>query len=337
MVLKRSSFSTGARWAWLVFSLLVSIGAAWLAVRDVRWGDVAQFIARANAGWLLAALSSVIISALLKALRWRALFVPRPPGVSVWDLFTAIVVGQMLNMALPMRAGDVGRAALIGRPNLSRMTALATIAAEKWVDMAAAFALALGLLPFMVWPDWARSSLNVVGAIVLIGLMGLVGAAFFRQPILTQVERVEQANLPASARLGFDWARRAWQGLAALRTPGAAASVAGWTLLIWMTGALTNWLAAQALNLSGEAVMWAFVLLVLQVGVAVPSAPGRIGVFELLTLVALAPFGVQGEAALAYAVVLHVLVIGPIIIGGLVLWPVVARVGASQFQVEVKP
>jgi hypothetical protein len=55
-----------------------------------------------------------------------------------------------------------------------------------------------------------------------------------------------------------------------------------------------------------------------------------------LTLIALAPFGVQGEAGLTYAVVLHVIVIGPIILGGLALWPVVARAGTMQLRTEAE-
>jgi hypothetical protein len=75
---------------------------------------------------------------------------------------------------------------------------------------------------------------------------------------------------------------------------------------------------------------------VLQVGVAAPSTPGRIFVFEALTMGALSPFGVRGDLALAYAVILHVVVIGPIILGGLALWPFIARAGDAQLQAEVE-
>jgi uncharacterized protein (TIRG00374 family) len=331
--------SRGARAAWLFFGLALSLLAAWLAVRDVRWGSVIEAIAGTNGWWLLAALLSVVLTTLLKALRWQALLVPRPRNASVWDLFAALVVGQMLNMALPMRAGDVGRAAFIGRPGLSRMQALATVAAEKWLDMTAAFALAMGLLPFMVWPDWARSSLGTLGAAVLAGVVGLASIALFRQPLAAFLERLDSLparSLPLVTR-AVEWLRRAWQGVAALRNPSLAASVIGWTILIWLLGASTNWLVGRSLDLPGSAVMWSFVMLVLQVGVAVPSVPGRIGVFEYLTMLALALFGVQGEVALAYALVLHVLVIGPIVIGGLALWPLATRARIVPLDTEVKP
>ncbi len=311
-------------------SLVLSVGAAWLAVGEVQWHMVMQTLARANGGWLLAALVSLILTTWLKAVRWRALFVPRPTGVSLGHLFTAMVFGQMLNLSLPMRAGDVGRAGVVGRLGLDPVMVLVTVAAEKWIDLVAAAVLALSLLPFMAWPEWARSPLSIIGAVVIVGLVGLTGLMGFRPMLIHLVQLLEQRNGPPLLARGLQWLRRAWQGLAALRTPNAALSVAGWSVLIWGLSMVTNGLVGYALGLPGTIVMWGFVLVVLQVGVAVPSSPARIGVFELLAMLALSPFGVPEDVALAYAVLLHVLVMGPIIVGGLALWPFVARMGTCR-------
>ncbi len=54
------------------------------------------------------------------------------------------------------------------------------------------------------------------------------------------------------------------------------------------------------------------VLAVLQGGVAVPSTPGKIGVFHYLCILALSIFGVPAAVGLGYGLILHVLVIGGI-------------------------
>jgi hypothetical protein len=57
-------------------------------------------------------------------------------------------------------------------------------------------------------------------------------------------------------------------------------------------------------------------LAVLQLGVAVPSVPGRFGVFEGLCLLTLAVFGVEANLALAYGVMLHgVVLLPPLVLG----------------------
>ena len=62
-------------------------------------------------------------------------------------------------------------------------------------------------------------------------------------------------------------------------------------------------------------------LVVLQGGVAVPSTPGKIGVFQLLCMVVLAVFGIAEPVGLAYGLVLHVVVVGGVTVwAALALW-----------------
>ena len=84
-----------------------------------------------------------------------------------------------------------------------------------------------------------------------------------------------------------------------------------------------NYAVLRALNLDIDAPVLAafFVLIVLQVGTSVPSTPGKIGVFQYLVVLALAPFGIEGEPALTYGVLLHVVGFGPVVVlGGLWSW-----------------
>ena len=60
---------------------------------------------------------------------------------------------------------------------------------------------------------------------------------------------------------------------------------------------------------------------VLQLGVAVPSLPGRVGIFEGLCIVVLAPFSVGYETAFAVGLALHaVTFLPPILLGLFFIW-----------------
>jgi uncharacterized membrane protein YbhN (UPF0104 family) len=64
-----------------------------------------------------------------------------------------------------------------------------------------------------------------------------------------------------------------------------------------------------------------FVLVVIHIGLVVPSSPGRIGVFHYLCVLSLSIFGVEGALALAYGFVLHFIVVLPVVLVGLLcLW-----------------
>ena len=64
-----------------------------------------------------------------------------------------------------------------------------------------------------------------------------------------------------------------------------------------------------------------FLLVVLQLGIAVPSSPGRVGVFHYLSVQALAVFAVGGATAVSFAIILHLIsIILPAVLGAALTW-----------------
>jgi hypothetical protein len=95
----------------------------------------------------------------------------------------------------------------------------------------------------------------------------------------------------------------------------------GWSLLIWTLNILVNYTVFLALGLPLSFAAALFLVIVLEVGVAVPSAPGKLGIFHYLCILALGVFGLEKGAALGYAVLLYFVVFGPpSLLGALFLW-----------------
>ena len=103
-------------------------------------------------------------------------------------------------------------------------------------------------------------------------------------------------------RLGFN-------SLNVFRQPWQLFWVIFWSITSWLLGLSTNLLVFASLGL--QLSLWVGLLLfvVLQAGVALPSSPGRIGVFHYLTLITLLFFSVGKEAALGCGFLLHLVVI----------------------------
>ena len=77
----------------------------------------------------------------------------------------------------------------------------------------------------------------------------------------------------------------------------------------------------RALGLDLPVVAALLVLAVVQLGTAVPSTPGKVGVFQYLSVLALGPFGVGQGVALSYGILLHLVSYAPpIVLGGAGLW-----------------
>jgi uncharacterized membrane protein YbhN (UPF0104 family) len=57
--------------------------------------------------------------------------------------------------------------------------------------------------------------------------------------------------------------------------------------------------------------------MVLMAGISLPSAPGRIGIFEYSCILALSIFGIRQAQALSYGILLHAVVLLPTTLLGL--------------------
>lgn len=294
-------------WIGLVLGLAALYGVA----RAIDFGRLAEVLRQVRLPLVLLTLISSLVTPVVKAQRWRWLFRPERPRLSLRQLASLVVIGQAINFVIPGRWGELVRTYLAGEEaQLSKWFVLGTLAAEKLLDLVVLAVLVVALLPFVALPAGLATQVDVVVLTALgvtLAAAALLGGRSFW---LRLAEAVLKPLPPAAAER---WRRRVAAGLDGLAVLGdrrAALAVWGWTLLFWAVAAFTNLLLLLAFDLPASAVMALVVLAVLQGGVAVPSTPGKIGVFQLLCMVSLAAFGVPEAVGLAYGLVLHVLVIG---------------------------
>ncbi len=303
----------------IVIGALIGSAALLLAVRGVDWRSVGAALLHTDPAMALVALGSVLLSLILSVIRWSLLFAPEHRDREWMPLAGAILIGQTVNTALPGRVGELARMYLVGRrEGLSKAHVMATIVVEKVADLAM-FAVSIGLLVVaMSLPEWmARSGVAFVwtAAVLVVATLALT---FWHDGILHLIER-------AALRLPSRWARRvvrfAEAALSALR------SLRDWRrgLLIWILSAavlvvsiLTNYLVFLAMGLRLGPIAALFLAVVLRIGAAPPSLPGKIGLFHYLVVLALSLFGIDKTTALSYAFVLYAVAVLPVIIGGTV-------------------
>lgn len=305
-------------WLGLILGLL----ALYLTARAIDFDLLGEVLKQVRLQFVLLTLVSSLVTPVLKAARWRWLFRPEQPRVGVLHLASLVVIGQAVNFIVPGRWGELVRTYLGGEETrLSKWFVLGTIAAEKLLDLVVLAVLVVALLPFIALPAELAARIGAViltAVVVTVGAVALLGGRPLWLRLLERFLRL----LPAGA--AARWRRRIVDGLDGLAVLGdrrAALAVWGWTALFWAVAGLTNLLLFAAFGLPMSVPMALVVLAVLQGGVAVPSTPGKIGVFQLLCMVSLVVFGIPEAVGLAYGLVLHVLVIGGVTVwAALALW-----------------
>lgn len=306
--------------AWV--GLVVSVGALFLAFRGLRWAEVGEAMASANYGLLALALSLMLVSLYLRARRWAVLFYPHT-GMRFVNLLGAMNIGYALNNILPLRAGELVRAHLIGEAeNVGTARALSTIVVERTLDTLTVVAFLMITLPFIDAPDWAKGpalflGLAFLGLAVLLAIvsaareraMALVGwgVRFLPERFRTRTEQAAEAAI---------------EGFTVLRRPTALLRAAAWSIASWLTSAVFVFVVIRAFNLDLPFTAGLFVTAAVSLGMIVPSSPGYIGVFHAIAIGSLVNvFDVDRNTAASYALVQHaIFYLTPIFIAAFFLW-----------------
>jgi glycosyltransferase 2 family protein len=274
-------------------------------------------LTRAHAGLLLLGLLVVLAAIAAKAYRWGLLYYPTT-GLRLGSLSSALYIGYLVSAFVPMRLGEVARAYLIGKTEpVTFSQSVGTILVEKVLDVLTILVFLAGLallghLPPLAVPGWTLAALG------LGGLAGLLALAILPQALfLSLVERLARF-LPAGR--GANLAQLVLpflDALAILRYRQLLPALAFWSLVSWTLVTLLNYVVMEALGVAAPVSAAVFVMVVTNLGMIVPSAPGYVGVYEGLVWAALAPYGVDPSQALGFALALHALTYAVFIVIGL--------------------
>ncbi len=317
---------------WLL-SLGVMFLSVWLLIRELDWAQVLGALRAANYTWVIVGVLAIVGTFFARVWRWQALL--WRAGLRFWPALTALLVGQVGNLVLPMRGGDLVRAMWL-RPErgaerdvergAGASEALGSVALEKVWDLLALLLCGLLLLVLVPLPEWFSSSTWSTAGILVVGGVAL-WAGLRWQEVLFRWAALILARFPA----GWDKAllprlQRLAQGLDSLHSTQASSRAFVWTMVTWGLGAASNWAVMQAFGVDSP-IAAIFLLATLMVGNAVVPTPARLGVYEGICVVSLGLFDVPYDLALAIGLVLHLVVMGPPLItaGVLALGTQIAR------------
>jgi len=232
----------------------------------------------------------------------------------------------MANNLLPPRAGEVARGYVASRQLPVRFsTALASIAVERVFDalvMLGLMAVAIAAPSFPAHAVVNGRSLSAIAAsaAALFGVLLIMAFIMVHRPApwLALLARIARRLLPArAAERVIHGAEGLLAGLAVLKSPGRFAGVVFWSLVLWINNAAAFAICFRAFGL--DVPLEAALLLqgIIGFGVAVPSTPSFIGVFEAATLLTLQFYGVNSNLAVSYALTYHLTTFLPITLLGL--------------------
>jgi uncharacterized protein (TIRG00374 family) len=302
--------------------LLISGVFLFLAVRRVDFREVGRAFEKADYWFLIPSICANFIGLWIRSLRWKVLLKPIRT-IRMHDLFPTTVIGFMANNLFPARLGEIIRAIVIGRKTgISKSASFATIVVERMFDgMAVLFYLAVTVGFFnLSFPGWLRkaSLAAVVGYFLLLSV--LIALKVWTAAAM-RVFGVLLGPVPEKLRFRIlDFLKSFVNGLQMLHDWKSVFTTVLLSLFLWVFPALSIFYALHAAGIHLPLSASFFLLGVLCIGVAVPSAPGFVGTIQFVSVIGLACFGVGKSQALSYSILYHLSQYIPITALGLVFF-----------------
>ncbi len=258
-------------------------------------------------GWVALAAASDIFVYVLQGWRWRILLSP-VAKLTVWQTVRAIYVGLFANEVLPLRSGEIIRCYLISRwAPLPISVTLSSALIERIFDGIWLVLYLAITIQFVEVPKAVQNG-GYVLMIVITALAAAIGyVMFYKQAAKTAVS-------------GNRWSKHLHVLVEDLHAIGNSRSfysawLASLPHLLSMT--IPIWAVVQAYGLNGVT-FWgtAIVNVIIRLGTVIPGAPGNLGAYQALVVVALTLLGVESSQAKRFSLVLWGIVTLPLLIAG---------------------
>ena len=297
----------------LILAIVLAL-SAWYVLRNIDWDRLGESLLAMNGTWVVAGTLATLAAHLVRAWRWR-LLIPDGHEISLWNSFSATIIGYFMNNLIP-RSGELVRPWALARSQ-KRTTSemLATIVVERILDGLTLPLLLLFLL--LAQSDRfgqvfsAYSPRSVMLAVILpvaiaLVLAGIVLRTAAGDRIVAWIEDRLPRRFHGRLRSMVENFRR---GLAAAGS-GGGWKIAASTLLIWIGYAGAIACGFVAFDLGTVAGMTASdalsVLAITSIGITIAPTPGAFGVYHFFCKEALTRlYGVPDERAVAFALVTH--------------------------------
>lgn len=302
-------------WLGIVISAIFLL----LALRKVDFHELGNALQSAEYIYLLPASFLSILSLWIRAYRWHYLLEHIRP-IKMSSLFSATMIGFMANNLFPARFGEFVRAWAIGeKEGIRKSASFATIVLERILDgitvlLFLAIIVIFWRFPF---PNWLKNAAYGSLGIYFFALLFLIVLKGQTERSIKLAQSVSRP-LPDKVKSRFLRIMESFiEGLGILHSMKNIMIASFLSLFVWISPALSIYVLLISSNIHLP-IFCAFLLMViLCLGVMIPSAPGYIGTVQFLSVAGLGLFGIPKSDALSYSFLFHAVQFIPVTAIGL--------------------
>jgi hypothetical protein len=305
----------------VILGILISFVLVYLSIRGINLQDVFRDLQRIQFSYVISFIILIMLMQWLRSYRWGVMLQPMEK-IDQLSLFSVTSVGFLAIASIPARIGELARPYLISkRSSIKMSSALGTILVERVFDSFTVLAIAIIILFFTDLPPWMIKSSIIFFLLALVMFCFIIFLILRRDAALKLINGILR-KLPGKFAHKIDELIHHFiDGFQIITNIKLFLYLFFLSALIWLVDVLAIYMLLESFGF-GLPVMASFVLMIiLIVGIAIPTAPGYIGNWHFACVLALSLFGLAKAEALSFALVYHFLSMIIVVVLGVAFLP----------------
>ena len=305
----------------VILGILISVVLVYLSIRGINLQDVFRDLQRIQFSYVISFIILIMFMQWLRSYRWGVMLQPMEK-IDQLSLFSVTSVGFLAIASIPARIGELARPYLISkRSSIKMSSALGTILVERVFDSFTVLAIAIIILFFTDLPPWMIKSSIIFFLLALVMFCFIIFLILRRDAALKLINGI-LSKLPGKLAHKIDELIHHFiDGFQIITNIKLFLYLFFLSALIWLVDVLAIYMLLESFDF-GLPIMASFVLMIiLIVGIAIPTAPGYIGNWHFACVLALSLFGLAKAEALSFALVYHFLSMIIVVVLGVAFLP----------------
>ena len=305
----------------LILGAIISGVLVYFSVQGIDWKAVAEGFRVINYLYLAPVVLLLVFLQVLRSYRWGLILSPIKK-IHQFVLFSVTSVGFLALVAIPARIGELARPYLISKKTGIKMTAaLGTVFIERILDGLTVLSFFFIILIFVPLPSWLIKASVAFLLFTLVILICLLLLILRRAPALKVFDTVTSILPERWHKTLNELIHHFIDGIEMILDIKLIVSAAMLSIVIWILDISAIYFLFLAFGMKLSITAAVIVMVVLIIGIALPAAPGFVGNWHFFCIAGLALFGINKAEALTYAIVLHAVSLGVIVVLGLLFLP----------------
>jgi glycosyltransferase 2 family protein len=305
----------------VIFGIVISIILVWLSVRGIKFQDVLNDLKEIKLNYVIFFILLMVLMQYLRSYRWGIILQPLEK-IGQIPLFSVTCVGFLAIAAIPARIGELARPYLISKRSSIKMSAaLGTIIIERFLDSFTVLAMALIVLLLVDLPSWMLVA-SIIFSIFALALFCFTLFLILRREAALKFINLILQRLPGKLANKIDEVVHHFiDGLQIITNIKLLLYLLILSIVIWLLDVLAIYLLLLAFGFDLPIIASFILMILVIVGIAIPTAPGFVGNWHFFCYMALSIFNITKTDAISFAVIHHFLSMVIVLVFGIAFLP----------------